>query len=284
MDGDVKTFVRLDGDGSDAVARAPRSTRHRRRPKPKLVRWFVIVGLLLALVLGGLYGFNRFRDQAIKDFFASNKPPPAQVAAVKATTETVPRSATGIGSLAAVQEVTVTPEVGGRVTDILFKPGDAVKAGDLLVQLNDAPDRADLANYEAQARWAAVSLERAQALATRQVGPQQNVDQWQSQLDQARAQIAEDAGDHRPETGQGAVRRTARGAPRRSRRDRHDELEDRHPDRSASSSTSISRCPRRCANRSSSGRRSRSRSMRFPAASSRPRSRRSSRRSAPIRA
>ena len=153
------------------------------------MRWFVIVGLLLALVLGGLYGFNRFRDQAIKDFFASNKPPPAQVAAVKATTATVPRSATGIGSLAAVQEVTVTPEVGGRVTDIMFKPGDAVKAGDLLVQLNDAPDRADLANYEAQARWAAASLERARALATRQVGPQQNVDEWQSKLDQARASI-----------------------------------------------------------------------------------------------
>ena len=91
------------------------------------MRWFIIVGLLLALVLGGLYGFNRFRDQAIKDFFANNKPPPAQVAAVKATTETVPRSASGIGSLAAVHEVTVTPEVGGRVTEILFKPGERSK-------------------------------------------------------------------------------------------------------------------------------------------------------------
>jgi multidrug efflux system membrane fusion protein len=149
----------------------------------------VIVGLLLALVLGGLYGFNRFRDQAIKNFFANNKPPPAEVAAVKAITATVPRSANGIGSLAAVQAVTVTPEVGGRVTEILFKPGEAVKAGDPLVQLNDAPDRADLANYQAQERWAAVSLDRAKLLATRQVGPQQNVDQWQSQLDQARAQI-----------------------------------------------------------------------------------------------
>jgi len=191
MDGDVKTFARMDGgeaDGRNAIGRVPGDTASR-RPKPKLVRWFVIVGLLLALVLGGLYGFNRYRDQAIKEFFAGNKPPPAQVAAVEATTATVPRSVSGIGSLAAVQEVTITPEVGGRVTDILFKPGDAVKAGDPLVQLNDAPDRADLANYEAQARWAAASLERARALATRQVGPQQNVDEWQSKLDQARASI-----------------------------------------------------------------------------------------------
>ena len=66
----------------------------------------------------------------------------------------MPRYATGIGSLAAVHQVTVTPEVGGRITKIFFEPGATVKAGDPLVQLNDAPDRGDLANYEAQARWA----------------------------------------------------------------------------------------------------------------------------------
>ena len=126
MDGDLNRHSAADQDGrraGDATARAAGATRQHARPKPKTVRWFVIVGLLLALVLGGLYGFNRFREQAIATYFASNKPPPAQVAAVKATTETVPRSATGIGSLAAVQQVTVTPEIGGRVTD------DPVQAG-----------------------------------------------------------------------------------------------------------------------------------------------------------
>ena len=58
MDGDVKTFVRLDGDGSDAVARAPGDTASR-RPKPKLVRWFVIVGLLLALIPDPVYAFYK---------------------------------------------------------------------------------------------------------------------------------------------------------------------------------------------------------------------------------
>ena len=192
MDGDLNPLLSADADSADAVARErsgaarpDRTAAHR----PKTLRWLAIVGVLLALVLGGFYGFNRYRAQAIANFFANNKPPPAQIAAVTATTETVPRFATGIGSLAAVHQVTITPEIGGLATAILFEPGATVKAGDQLVRLNDAPDRGDLANYEAQARLAAVSLERAKLLAQRQAGPQQTVDQAQSQLDQARAQI-----------------------------------------------------------------------------------------------
>ena len=101
-------------------------------PRPKTVRWLVIVGLLLVVVLGGLYGFNRFRTQAIANFFAHNKPPPAQISAVVAENQSVPRFAPGIGSLTAVHQVTINPEVGGRVTKIYFEPGQTVKAGDPL--------------------------------------------------------------------------------------------------------------------------------------------------------
>jgi membrane fusion protein, multidrug efflux system len=191
MDGELNPLASADAGTADAVARdrtdAPvdRTTAER----PRTVRWLLIVGVLLALVLGGFYGFNRYRAQSIATFFANNKPPPAQIAAVTATSEAVPRYATGIGSLVAVHQVTITPEIGGRVTAILFTSGAKVKAGVPLVQLNDAPERGDLANYEAQARWAAISLERSQLLAQRQAGPQQTVDQNQAQLDEARAQI-----------------------------------------------------------------------------------------------
>jgi multidrug efflux system membrane fusion protein len=155
----------------------------------KRMRWFVIVALLVAVVLGALYGFNAYRAKAIATFFANNKPPPAQVTAVKATSEVVPHFASGIGSLAAVRQVTVTPEVGGRITELDFQSGAKVKAGDKIIQINDAPDLGDLANFQAQARLAAVTLQRAQALAARQYGPQTDVDSAQSQLDQAKAQI-----------------------------------------------------------------------------------------------
>src|SRR5215471_11914148 len=158
--------------------------------RPKTVRWFIIMGLLLAVVLGGLYGFNRFREHAITTFFASNKPPPAQISAIEVKTEAVPRFAPAIGSLAAVHQVTINPEVGGRVTKIFFEPGATVKAGDPLVQLNDAPERGDLANYEAQARWAETTLQRSSELAKNQYEARETVDQKRSQLDQARAQIS----------------------------------------------------------------------------------------------
>ena len=191
MDGDLNPLVSpAKAEAADAIARRQSDASRPVAGRPKTALWLAIVSVLLALVLGGLYGFNRYRSQAMANFFAHNKPPPAQISAVKAASEAVPRFATGIGSLAAVNQVTVTPEIGGRVTAILFKPGVAVAAGDPLVQLNDAPDRGDLANYEAQARLAALSLERAKALAQRQAGPQQTVDQYQAQLDEARAQIA----------------------------------------------------------------------------------------------
>src|SRR5512132_4122429 len=136
--------------------------------RPRTFLWLVIVGLMLGVVLAGLYGFNRFREQAIATFFANNKPPPAQISAAEVKTEAVPLFATGIGSVAAVHQVTINPEVGGRVTKIYFEPGTKVKAGDPLVQLNDAPERGDLANYQAQERWAETTLQRSSQLAQRQ--------------------------------------------------------------------------------------------------------------------
>ena len=67
--------------------------------------------------------------------------------------------------------------------------GAKVKAGDKIVQINDAPDQGDLANYQAQARYATIELARAKTLASHQFGPLETVDQQQSQLDEANAQI-----------------------------------------------------------------------------------------------
>jgi membrane fusion protein, multidrug efflux system len=183
MDGRTAALERADATANGAVRRGVPSRR-------KLVWRLAIMALLLLVVFGGLYGYERFRALKTAEFFANNKPPPTAIVAVAAAAEPVPQSFTAIGSLVAVHQVAVSPEVTGRVTKIFFESGATVHAGDPLVQLNDEPEQGDLLNYRAQARLAQVNLARAKELASRQNGPRANVDTYQSQLDQANAGIA----------------------------------------------------------------------------------------------
>src|SRR5881396_339000 len=125
----------------------PISDKSHKRPV-RLVRWFIVVGTLLALLVGGLVWFNYFRGKMIAQFFANNKPPPVSVNVAAAKSETIPNLLTAVGDLAAVHQVNVTSDVNGRITDILFTAGASVKAGTPLVQLFDGPEQGDLASYK----------------------------------------------------------------------------------------------------------------------------------------
>jgi multidrug efflux system membrane fusion protein len=174
---------------SNTSARSAIEEKPRHRPV-RTVRWFIIVGVLLALLVGGFVGFNAFRTRMITQFFATNKPPPATVTIAEAKSEVVPNLLTAVGDLAAVHQVNVTSDVSGRITEILFTAGTEVKAGSPLIQLFDAPEQADLASFKAQATVAQLSLDRAKQLASRQFGPQATVDSTQAAFDQANAGIA----------------------------------------------------------------------------------------------
>ena len=156
----------------------------------RLVLWFIIVGVLLAALVGGLVWFNHFRGEMIKQFFANNRPPPSSVTVVEAKSELVPNLLTAVGDLAAVHQVNVTSDVSGRITDIMFTAGASVKGGSPLVQLFDSPEQGDLASFKAQATGASLALDRAKQLAARQFGPQSTVDAVQATYDQAVAGIA----------------------------------------------------------------------------------------------
>jgi membrane fusion protein, multidrug efflux system len=171
------------------ISGKPIGEAQRKRPV-RMVRWFIIVGTLLALLVGGLVWFNYFRGKMIAQFFATMKPPPASVNIATATSEVIPNLLTAVGDLAAVHQVNVTSDVNGRITDIMFTAGSSVKAGTPLLQLFDGPEQADLASFKAQSTMAQLSLDRAKQLASRQFGPQATVDQAQSAFDQANAGIA----------------------------------------------------------------------------------------------
>lgn len=69
-----------------------------------------------------------------------------------------------IGSITAVNSVTLASEVSGLVAKIQFKSGDMVQAGDALVTLNDDVEQAELKKFEAQVELAQITLQRSKEL------------------------------------------------------------------------------------------------------------------------
>jgi membrane fusion protein, multidrug efflux system len=183
--------ITSEGKTGNKTGVSARDAGEKPRTRPvRMTRWFIIIGLLLAVLVGALVGFNVFRSHMIAKFFANNKPPPASVTVATAKSEVIPNLLTAVGDLAAVHQVNVTSDVSGRITGIMFKAGSHVDKGAPLVQLFDGPDQGDLASFKAQATVAKLSLDRAQQLASRQFGPQATVDQAQAAFDQANAGIA----------------------------------------------------------------------------------------------
>ena len=159
------------------------------RKPPKKIRWFLIVGVLMAILIGGLIGFKIFINGFIAKILSAPRPP-ISVTVAEAKSEVIPNLQMAVGDLAAVHQVNVTSDVNGRVTDIIFTGGTKAKKGEPLVQLFDGVEQGDLASFKAQATGAQLSLDRAKQLAARQFGPQATVDSAQALFDQANAGIA----------------------------------------------------------------------------------------------
>lgn len=155
-----------------------------------MVKRFIIAILLLGLVGGGLVGFNLFRDKMIAGFFAGMTPPPATVATVEAKAGDWTPVIEGIGTINAARGVELTVETPGVVKDIRFKPGAYVKAGDVLLRLDDVVQQADVSAARSADEQAQTNLTRARELAGRGVASNVSLDQTESAARAAAAQLA----------------------------------------------------------------------------------------------
>ena len=115
--------------------------------------------------------------------------PPAKVAVATAVQTERPRYLAGIGALEAHRQVEVPAEVEGRVAKILFSPGAEVRAGQVLVQLNDAPEQGDLERLQAQRATAKALLERTRRLLPQQAATQEQLEQAQAGFDAANGEL-----------------------------------------------------------------------------------------------
>lgn len=95
-----------------------------------------------------------------------------------------------VGSLRARQGVTLRPEVSGRIQNLSFQDGQRVRKGQLLVQLDDTLQQAQLKQAEASASIARTNLQRSRELAAQNFVSQSAVDQNAAALEVAQAQVA----------------------------------------------------------------------------------------------
>lgn len=145
--------------------------------------------LLLALVCVGIVGFNILRDNGIKQFFATMKPPAATVSTVVAKPSNWTPGVEAIGTVNAVRGVDLTVETAGIVKDILFHANQKVAADAVLLQLDDAVEKADLVAQKAQAASDQAALTRALELQRRGVGTDATLDAARAAADASAAQV-----------------------------------------------------------------------------------------------
>jgi membrane fusion protein, multidrug efflux system len=95
-----------------------------------------------------------------------------------------------VGSLRSRQGVMLRPEVAGRVARLGFADGQRVRRGQVLVQLDDTLQQAQLRQAEAQAQIARTNLQRSRDLLAANFISQSSVDQGAAALEVAEAQVA----------------------------------------------------------------------------------------------
>jgi len=137
----------------------------------------VIIGIVVVLlVLAGLVGIKMQQGKALAAAGKNFVPPPETISSAVVMEEKWQETLSAIGSVVAVQGVTVTPEIPGTVREITFESGAVVGKGDLLVRLDTSSEEAQLRSLEAQVQWAKVSLDRQSALRTNQLISQSDLD------------------------------------------------------------------------------------------------------------
>jgi membrane fusion protein, multidrug efflux system len=152
-------------------------------------KWIVVVvGLLL--VVGALVGVKASQIVTMVRAGESFVPPPEAVTAARVEALEWEASRAAIGSVVAVQGVTVGAELPGQVRDVAFESGAEVKAGDVLVRLDTSVEETQLAAARADAALARLELARARKLRASGSNAQADLDAAEARAQQTAAVVA----------------------------------------------------------------------------------------------
>ena len=145
----------------------------------------VLLGGIVALKatqIGSLIGFSTAMEKAGM--------PPSPVATVVAVQAAWEETLKFTGSIRAVQGVTLTVELPGKVLRIGVENGAQVQQGDVLMELDTTQEQADLASAEAGLRLAKLNLDRNKGLLDKRIIAQSDYDSIAAIFDQEQAKTA----------------------------------------------------------------------------------------------
>ncbi len=146
----------------------------------------VVVGLAALIV--ALFAIKALQINAMIDQGKRAVPPPETVTTAAVAAESWETALTAVGTLTAVQGVTVAAELAGKVATIAFEPGAKVTKGDLLIRQDTSTEEAQLPGAVAQAKLARTVMDRDAEMLANQIISQADYDAAVAAHDQAVAQ------------------------------------------------------------------------------------------------
>ena len=152
----------------------------------------MIVMLTVTLLIVAALGFVKFQQiQTAMAQGAAFQAPPEAVTTIVAQQEEWPATLTVIGTMAAVQGVTVSADLPGTVDRILFDSGQAVRDGEVLAVLDTRQEQAQLKAIEARLELARRTFDRMQGLLDERVISRAEFDRATADFQQSEAQLGE---------------------------------------------------------------------------------------------
>jgi membrane fusion protein (multidrug efflux system) len=160
------------------------------RVRPRsMMKPLLIILIVAAVILGGIFGWQLFISKMIAKSMGAMATAPQTVSTVIAASAEWQSQTGALGTLRAVRGADLAAQASGVVDTIHIESGRDVPAGSVLLTLKPNDDPAKLAQLEAQAALAAITLKRDREQLAAQAISQATVDTDVSSLKSARAQV-----------------------------------------------------------------------------------------------
>jgi membrane fusion protein (multidrug efflux system) len=161
-----------------------------RAPPRAMVKPLLILFVAVAVLMGGIYGWHLFVNKKfIEPMMKGMASAPQTVSTTIAAASTWQSRTQALGTLRAVRGADLAAQASGVVDKIHIESGAEVAAGTVLLVLKPNDDPAKLAQLQAQAELASITLKRDQEQLEAQAISQATVDTDASNLKAARAQV-----------------------------------------------------------------------------------------------